>query len=194
MKWKPYFARAGKGLAFFLIAALLFCLITRIFTPKWSGYWKSSDTLTGFYQLEEDSIDTLIIGSSQVISGVSPMELYQNQGISAYSLGTERQPVLCSYTLLKEALDTQPNLKAVIFEVTELFNVCDEASYRKGLDYLAPERQQVGGHPKPCGLGGKAGTGAERRGSAQRTELSAAHHRLPRPVEPVGKSGLHLLA
>ena len=136
MKWKPYFARAGKGLAFFLIAALLFCLITRIFTPKWSGYWKSSDTLTGFYQLEEDSIDTLIIGSSQVISGVSPMELYQNQGISAYSLGTERQPVLCSYTLLKEALDTQPNLKAVIFEVTELFNVCDEASYRKGLDYL----------------------------------------------------------
>ena len=72
MKWKPYFARAGKGLAFFLIAALLFCLITRIFTPKWSGYWKSSDTLTGFYQLEEDSIDTLIIGSSQVISGVPP--------------------------------------------------------------------------------------------------------------------------
>ena len=69
MKWKPYFARAGKGLAFFLIAALLFCLITRIFTPKWSGYWKSSDTLTGFYQLEEDSIDTLIIGSSQVMSG-----------------------------------------------------------------------------------------------------------------------------
>ena len=136
MNWKPYFARAGKGLAFFLIAALLFCLITRIFTPKWSGYWKSSDTVTGFYELDEDSIDTLIIGSSQVISGISPMELYQSAGISAYSLGTEQQPVLCSYYLLREALDTQPNLKAVIFEVTELFNVCSEASYRKGLDYL----------------------------------------------------------
>ena len=42
--------------------------------------------------------------------------------------------------------------------------------------------------------GGKAGTGAERRGSAHRLELCPAHHRLPRPVEPVGKSGLHLLA
>lgn len=136
MKRKTYLARAGKGLAFFLIAALLFCLITRLFTPKWSGYWKSSDTLTGFYELEEDSIDTLIVGSSQVISGVSPLELYQTQGISAYSLGTERQPALCSYYLFKEALNTQPNLKAVIFEVTELFNVCNEASYRKGLDYL----------------------------------------------------------
>lgn len=136
MNWKPYFARAGKGLAFFLIAALLFCLITRIFTPKWSGYWKSSDTVTGFYELDEDSIDTLIIGSSQVISGISPMELYQSAGLSAYSLGTEQQPVLCSYYLLREALDTQPNLKAVIFEVTELFNVCSEANYRKGLDYL----------------------------------------------------------
>ena len=136
MNWKTYFARAGKGLAFFLIAALLFCLITRIFTPKWSGYWKSSDTVTGFYELDEDSIDTLILGSSQVISGVSPLELYQSAGVSAYTFGTERQPVLCSYHLLKEALDTQPNLKAVVFEVTELFNVCDEASYRKGLDYL----------------------------------------------------------
>lgn len=136
MNWKTYFARAGKGLAFFLIAALLFCLITRIFTPKWSGYWKSSDTVTGFYELDEDSIDTLIIGSSQVISGISPMELYQSAGLSAYSLGTEQQPVLCSYYLIREALNTQPNLKAVIFEVTELFNVCSEANYRKGLDYL----------------------------------------------------------
>ena len=142
MKLKTFFARAGKGLAFLLIAALLFCLISRLFLPKWQGYWKSSDTITGFYELEEDSIDTLILGSSQVISGVTCMELYENNGISAYSLGTERQPAPCSFYLLREALNTQPNLNAVVFEVTELFNVCNEASYRKGFDYLPFNREK----------------------------------------------------
>lgn len=187
---RPCWERAGL----LLIAALLFCLITRIFTPKWSGYWKSSDTVTGFYELDEDSIDTLIIGSSQVISGISPMELYQSAGISAYSLGTEQQPVLCSYYLLREALDTQPNLKAVIFEVTELFNVCSEASYRKGLDYLplnAAKWEAIQTH-----VAWAEKREAEENGETAPSALSyvPAYHRLPRPVEPVGTSGFHLLA
>ena len=90
MKLKRILGRAVKVLIFFLIAALLFCLSNVFFTPKWRNTWRSTDTVTGFYALEEDSIDTLVLGSSQIISGVSAMQLYQEQGIRAYSLGTER--------------------------------------------------------------------------------------------------------
>lgn len=136
MKLKRILGRAVKVLIFFLIAALLFCLSNVFFTPKWRNTWRSTDTVTGFYALEEDSIDTLVLGSSQIISGVSAMQLYQEQGIRAYSLGTERQPVMGSYYLLKDALRTQPNIRTVVLEVTELFAQCNEASYRKAFDYM----------------------------------------------------------
>lgn len=136
MKLKRILGRAAKILIFFLIAALLFCLSNVFFTPKWRDTWRSTDTVTGFYALEEDSIDTLVLGSSQVISGVSAMQLYQEQGIRAYCLGTERQPVMGSYYLLKDALRTQPHIKTVVLEVTELFAQCNEASYRKAFDYM----------------------------------------------------------
>lgn len=136
MKVKQVLSRAVKLLLFFLIAALLFCLISVVLTPKWSGLWKSSDTVTGFYSLEEDSIDTLVLGSSQVISGISAVQLYQEEGIRAYSLGTEQQPLIGSYYLLKDALRTQPRITTVVLEVTELFVQSKEANYRKVFDYM----------------------------------------------------------
>lgn len=136
MKVKTFFTRAGKGLAFFLVAVLLFSLITMLLMPKWNDTWKTTDTMTGFYQLEEDSIDTLILGSSQVITGVSSMQLYQEQGFSAYSLGTEQQPMLISYYLLREALERNPGLNTVALEVSELFRQCQEAFYHKPIDAM----------------------------------------------------------
>ena len=140
MKVKRILSRAVKLLIFFLIAALLFGLINFLFTPKWSGVWKSTDTVTGFYNLEEDSIDTLVLGSSQVISGVSAMQLYQEEGICAYALGTEQQPLLASYYLLRDALRTQSRIKTVVLEVTELFVQCDDAYYRKAFDFMPPTK------------------------------------------------------
>lgn len=138
MKIKRFLSRAVKLLIFLLIAALLFCLCNLILLPKWRGIWKSSDTVSGFYALDQNSIDTLIVGSSQVITGVSPMQLYQEHGIRSYALGTERQPMMASYYLLRDALRTQPHLKTVVLEVTELFQQCEEAPYRKAFDYMPP--------------------------------------------------------
>ena len=136
MKIKRALGRAGKLLIFFLIAALLFCLVSAVFIPKWRGPWGNIDAVAGFYELEEDSIDTFIVGSSQVISGVAPLQLYQEEGIRAYTIGSGHQPVMGSYYLLKNALLTQPNIKTVVLEVTELFVQSNEPSYRKVFDYL----------------------------------------------------------
>lgn len=136
MKAKRFFSRAVTLLVFLLIGGLLFCLTNPLLIPKWDDVWKSADTVTGFYALEEDSIDTLVLGSSQVITGVSSLQLYREQGIRAYGLGTARQPMLTSYYLLKDALRTQPNLKTVVLEVAELFVDCPEANYRKVLDFM----------------------------------------------------------
>lgn len=71
-----------------------------------------------------------------MISGVAPLQLYQEEGIRAYTIGSGHQPVMGSYYLLKNALLTQPNIKTVVLEVTELFVQSNEPSYRKVFDYL----------------------------------------------------------
>ena len=140
MKGKSIIGRAFKLLIFLLIGALLFAALNLILTPKWRGTWRSTDTITGFYALEPDSIDTLILGSSQVITGVSPLQLYEEAGIRSYALGTERQPMLGSYYLLQDALRTQTKIKAVVLEVTELFPQCNEPAYRKVFDFMYPSQ------------------------------------------------------
>ena len=140
MKGKSIIGRAFKLLIFLLIGAILFGALNLIFTPKWRGTWRSTDTITGFYALEPESIDTVILGSSQVITGVSPLQLYEEAGIRAYDLGTERQPMLASYYLLREALRTQPKVRTVVLEVTELFPQCNEPAYRKVFDFMYPSQ------------------------------------------------------
>lgn len=140
VKGKSIIGRAFKLLIFLLIGALLFVALNLIFTPKWRSTWRSTDTITGFYTLEPNSIDTVILGSSQVITGVSPLQLYQEAGIRSYALGTERQPMLASYYLLLDALRTQPKIKTVVLEVTELFPQCNEPSYRKVFDFMYPSQ------------------------------------------------------
>ncbi len=127
--------KAAEIVVFFLLAALMLAGLNKIFLPKWSDEYKSGTTARSFYDLPENSIDVLILGSSHVICGVDANHLYAEHGISAYSCGTEAQPILGSYVWLREALRFQ-DIRAVVLDVADVFAQSDEASYRKSFDYM----------------------------------------------------------
>ena len=97
----------------------------------WANMYRARDLLSQ----EDHSIDVLALGSSQTIRSFSPMELYEDYGISAYCAGFEQNPVMCSYLWLKELLKEQ-SPRVVLFEVYMLFRNPSEAYYRKTIDSL----------------------------------------------------------
>lgn len=124
----------GK-IALFL-AGLLFCLsyLNQLFKPSWYE-WNNYDTINGFYKEPHDSIETLFLGTSVVVSGISPMELYDAYGICSYNLGTEGQPMLASYYWLEEAYRLHSgSLRTVVLDVSSLRRSSDLSFYRKAID------------------------------------------------------------
>ena len=91
-----------KMTTFIIIGALLISGISYFSQPAWKD-WNNYDTVHGFYEEPENTIETVFLGASIVINGITPTELYEDYGICAYNLATEQQPVLASYYWLEEA-------------------------------------------------------------------------------------------
>ena len=67
-----------------------------------------------FFKQEAD-FDVLFVGSSKVINGILPMELWNDYGIVSYNLGGHDNAIPISYWVLRNALDhTTP--KCVVFD------------------------------------------------------------------------------
>lgn len=83
-------------------------------------YFLDRQNIKNFYDLPKNSIEVFVTGSSQIISGVSSPELYNEFGIAAYALGTCSQPVRAGYYWFSEMLKTQ-SPKVFIYEVSALY-------------------------------------------------------------------------
>lgn len=72
---------------------------------------KSSDEkYTPFFEQEED-FDVLFMGTSHVINGIFPMELWKDYGIVSYNFGGHSNEFATSYWVMENALDyTEPDL------------------------------------------------------------------------------------
>lgn len=115
---------------------MVLSLIHNIFIPKWTEKeWNAQNIAEGFYDEKKDSIDVIFLGASQFMSGVSPMELYENYGILSYSLALNNQPMMLTYHWLIEACKYQKP-KVVILEVQALYQDSYEFRYRQNLDYM----------------------------------------------------------
>lgn len=85
-----------------LIFGFLFVGLNFLAQPVWLD-WNNYDTVQGFYEEPEDTIEVIFLGTSSVVNSIMPMELYEDYGICAYNLGTEQQPIMASYYWLEEA-------------------------------------------------------------------------------------------
>ena len=116
--WK-YVCRA---VTFLLLLAVCLYGVNRVLLPKYyvTGDWPTTSTYLDFYNLEEDTVDVLFLGSSHAAAAFSPVELYETFGIRSYNLGCEQQNVLLSYYWLQEALRFQKP-KVVFLDTFMLF-------------------------------------------------------------------------
>lgn len=78
-----------------------------------------------FYELEEDTVDVLVLGSSHAFVNINPMVIWEESGIATYELCGSIAPLWNSYYYLKEALRTQsPGLV-----ILEGFGLTKEEAY-----------------------------------------------------------------
>lgn len=125
-----------------LILAVCTFYLTDILMTKWKYPCYESVIPTDFYDLEDNSVEVCVLGSSQVVYGISGMELYGDYGISAYSLGTALQPMAGSYAWLRESRKTQ-DIRLVVLDVSMLYEASDEARYRQAFDNMKLSRNKL---------------------------------------------------
>ncbi len=125
--------KAIKALIFVLIAAAAFVLVGFVMQPIWGdeNYYPTR----GFYEVENNTIETIFLGASHARAGISPMELYETYGISSYDLSTDGQPAMAAYYWLQEAYRLHPEtLDTVVLDTGMLFEFPVMASYHKSID------------------------------------------------------------
>ena len=66
---------------FLLIGTILFLNISEILRKKSGG---ESDMIHSFYQIEEDTLDVLCLGSSHGYSAIQPNTLWKEFGLTSY--------------------------------------------------------------------------------------------------------------
>ena len=140
MKKKKTATRIG---IFFIICGGLFLICNYFYKPAWKE-WNNYDTVHGFYEEPENTIETLFLGASVTVNGIIPIELYREYGICAYNLGTEQQPLMTSYYWLleterlhKETLDT------VVLDASMLRRTPIDEVYQKSLDGMARKQRRT---------------------------------------------------
>ena len=133
---------AAAILVFFVIGFGIFCGLSEILRQKTGG---KSDMIHGLYELEENSVDVLCLGSSHGYSSIQANTLWQEYGMTAYVMCNPRQTVAQSYYMLREALKYQKP-KALLMETYYFFCgdlYTDEASLRFAFDGMRPSKLKL---------------------------------------------------
>lgn len=132
-----------KIIIFCLLLFGMISLLSRILTPSVNSaerrveYKGSLYGASGVFDMPKDSIDVLFIGSSHIYSAVSPMELWNEYGITGYDCTSSSQFPWTSYYYLEEICKKQ-SPKVVIVDMLGMFSgsAPDELSNRAALDYM----------------------------------------------------------
>lgn len=119
-----------KVTGFLLILSMILIYINNLLS------FKCTDGITQmeyFYDLEKDSVDVLVLGSSHAFTNVSPELLWEEYGFSAYDLCASMQTTWNTYYYLKEALKYQkPQLIVMdVYRLVETFPYTKESKMIK---------------------------------------------------------------
>ena len=107
--------RIIKLLIFLIIFLSLFYLINKLFLLK-SSFKRSNN----FFKQKEE-FDVLFFGTSHVMNGIYPMELWNNYGIISYNLGKPGETLATTYHNINMALKYH-NPKVICVDTSMFFN------------------------------------------------------------------------
>ena len=142
---------AIKSLVFLALLAIVLGITTYILIPKfyYNSDWPTSSTFLGFYEMEENTIDVVFLGSSHCVSAFSPQYLYNEFGITSYNLGCEQQNLITSYYWLKECLKYQSPQVVVLenylcYDYMPAYKMnCEENRLRKAVDFMRLSENKI---------------------------------------------------
>lgn len=132
----------AKMVAFLGIFALLILGFYKVFRFKYTDGIYNMDA---FRNLEKDSLDVLVLGSSHAYVDINPAVFWSEYGIAAYDLCGSNQPMWNTYYYLKEALKTQTP-KVVVLEaycVSLDLEYIDEGRIIKNYYGLSPSMDKL---------------------------------------------------
>ncbi len=101
---KKYAVSAIRITCFLAILCLVLLSVCHVLKPKNDDGIYDMEL---FYELPENSVEVLVLGSSHAYCGFNTGVLWREQGIPAYILAGSQQPMWNSYHCLIEALKTQ---------------------------------------------------------------------------------------
>ncbi|MCC8139986.1 MAG: hypothetical protein LIO67_06775 [Lachnospiraceae bacterium] len=118
---------AVKVVVFCLLLAIILNGLNRLLMVQqyYNSYWPETASYEQFYQMEKNSVDVLFLGSSHCMTSFSPLQLYDEYGITSYNLSSEEQGTLVSYFWLREALKYQ-SPQVVVLDTYTLFTINQE--------------------------------------------------------------------
>lgn len=102
-----------KIVIFILIFVMIFGAIQDLTLPYFSDEQGSN---TGFFDEEDNTVDVIFLGSSNMFHTINPLVMYEEAGIRGFDFGSSSQSLNLSYMYLTEALKTQ-SPKVVCLEV-----------------------------------------------------------------------------
>ena len=129
-----------------LIIFVLCYLVSPIFVPKWD---KEEDNyvgtnLKGLYAEERDTIDVFYVGNSSVFCGISPIEIWNEFGITGYNIAVGGAVSWTEYYQIKNYLLVQ-SPKMIVVDVSSAFQNTPpaEVCYRKSYDHLKMSMEKI---------------------------------------------------
>ncbi len=130
-----------------VLIIIMISVLNTFFQPTWlllNNYY----TMKGFYEEPDNRIETLFLGASVGAYGFSPMELYREYGLCAYTVATQEQPLLASYYWIKETHRLHSaTLKNVILDVSEFRKAAGDSNVHAAIDgmKLSPVKIRAAG-------------------------------------------------
>lgn len=101
-----------KVIAFVLIFVVLFVSIQCCLVGAEDR--RTEYRIKGFYELEEDTLDVLFIGSSATYAFWIAPYVWQEFGITTYPYASQGQSIVAAKHIIEDARKTQPNAKFIV--------------------------------------------------------------------------------
>lgn len=125
-----------KAISFLIVCFACLAVVSKVL--QYEHEMQPDLSMKEFYDLDKNSAQVLVLGSSHTTLGFSPIECYKQTGITSFNLSTAKQPMEVSYYLLEEALKSQ-SPEVVIYDVAGLFYKRSEiniAKFRYSMDSM----------------------------------------------------------
>lgn len=125
--------KIAKNVSFFLILFLILAEISHLITSaarrNENLIQDRNKNIVGIQREPENTVDMLILGDSLSYTSISPMQMWQDQGITSFVCGQSGQKIQETYYMLKTAFEKQKP-KLILLETNVLFRA------QTGLDGL----------------------------------------------------------